>query len=130
MELWYGPLGASIAQDLIEHRLAHDALSVLRKPEATLAWRAAVTKRFDVLLARSKRCRNAVIHGQRPSLGVPATVDTFVRDLGRLVAHESLRAAETGDAPLVQLERWRAELAEQRGRLEAGEAPLTVLFDA
>jgi hypothetical protein len=38
-------------------------------------------------------------------------------------------AAESGDAPLVQLERWRAELAEQRGRLGAGEAPLTVLFD-
>jgi hypothetical protein len=128
LEAYFGPLDATIARGLVENRLLRRALAVLTQADEALRWLAEGEDRFETLLARTKRCRNAVIHGQRPSVGSLATVDEFVRDLGRLVAQESMRSAETGDAPLSQLERWRGELVEQRARLEIGERPLTVLF--
>jgi hypothetical protein len=85
-------------------------------------------RRFKTLLARAERSRNAVIHGQRPSPSVLATVDGFVTDLGRLVAAESMRTAETRQPPLAYLERWRVELIERRARLQSGANPLTTLF--
>lgn len=128
LEVFFGPLDATIARGLVENRLLRRALGVLNRSDEALHWLREAEDRFKALLARTERCRNAVIHGQRPSAGSLATVDEFVRDLGRLVAQESMRSAETGDAPLAQLERWRGGLAEQRALLSVGGQPLAVLF--
>ncbi|MCA1679167.1 MAG: hypothetical protein LC777_09605, partial [Actinobacteria bacterium] len=98
-------------------------------PEKASAWLTALEGRFRCLLARTERQRNAIVHGQRPTEGVLASIDEFVRDLGRLVAQESMRSAETGQPPLSQLERWRVDLLEEHARLSAGESPLQVLFE-
>jgi hypothetical protein len=54
--------------------------------------------------------------------------DPFITTLNAFVAHESFRTAETGNAPLVQLERWRVDTLVERERLEQGEDPVEVLF--
>ncbi|WP_210493619.1 hypothetical protein [Patulibacter sp. SYSU D01012] len=128
LEAYFGPLATTIAEHRPEHRLVRDAVEVLREPKAAVAWLDGQEQLFGRLLERTERCRNAVIHGQRPSLGALKTVDGFIRDLGRLVAQESMRSAQTEQVPLVELERWRNELADQRLRFEAGHRPLDVWF--
>jgi hypothetical protein len=45
------------------------------------------------------------------------------------MAQEAMRSAETGSAPLVELEQARVKLAENRAALSGGARPVDVLFD-
>jgi hypothetical protein len=87
---------------------------------------AALTQleyRFDRLIARSERQRNALIHGTSPTYPVLASVDRFVRELNAFTAQVTLRAAETGETPLERLEIWRIEGHVRRQRLNRGDDP-------
>ncbi|UGS36105.1 hypothetical protein DSM104329_02505 [Capillimicrobium parvum] len=122
------PLDEIISAGLMEHRQVRVGLAVLSDPTAAARWLATRERRFDVLLARAERCRNGVIHGQRPTEGALNTVDGFVADLGRIVARDSVRTAASGLEPLAVLEGWRVGIVEAKARLDAGDGPVEALF--
>lgn len=124
LESYFGPLDALIARGLTEHRSSALALRVLNQPKVAQGFLKEIESRFEVLLARLARSRNAIIHGQRPSAATLGTIDGFVRDLGRLVAADMMRSAETGEAALARLQEWRVELAEVREALDSGRRPV------
>jgi hypothetical protein len=114
--------------DSFAGRIVREACATLTDPHAALLALAALEARFDRLLARTQRQRNALIHGTRPAHAVLETIDGFVRTLNAYMAQESLRTAETGQSPLQQLERSRVQALAQRQRLEEGGDPVEVLF--
>lgn len=114
--------------DALAGRIVREACAVLTDPHAALRAIRTLEARFDRLLARTQRQRNALIHGTRPSLSVLETIDGFVRTLNAYMAQESLRTAETGQNPLQQLERWRVQALMRHQRLEKEEDPVEVMF--
>jgi hypothetical protein len=114
--------------DSFSGRIVREACAALTDSHAALLAVGALEARFDRLLARTQRQRNALIHGTRPTHAVLDTIDGFVRTLNAYMAQESLRTAETGQSPLQQLERWRVQALMRRQRLEKEEDPVEVLF--
>jgi hypothetical protein len=112
----------------LSRKIVRDASAVLTDPKATVRALIRLESRFDLLIARTRRQRNALIHGTRPSQDVINTIDEFVQTLNAYMAQESLRTAETGQAPLHELERWRIDALVRRQRLEQGDNPVEVLF--
>lgn len=109
-------------------RIVREACAALTDPQAALATLTRLKARFDCLIARTERQRNALIHGTRPTQNVLDTVDGFLQTLNAYMAQESFRTAETGQAPLAQLERWRVDALTRKQRLEKGDNPVEVLF--
>lgn len=121
-------LVAALPEGSMEHRIVRDAAAVLISPQAALNRLKELGLRFDRLLERTERQRNALTHGTGTTEPVVAGVDGFVVVLARYVAQEALRRAATGNAPLIELERRRVRALEHEARLEVGESPLTVLW--
>ncbi len=120
--------GALWETDAFSGRIVREACAVLSDAATALAAVVRLEARFDRLLARTERQRNALIHGTRPTPGVLATIDEFVSTLNAYMAQESIRTAETGQAPLEQLEQWRVDALLRREQLERREDPVEVLF--
>lgn len=112
----------------MEHRLIRDALNVLTSPAAAHQRLVELGRRFDLLLARTERQRNALVHGTGVADGVLATVDEFIITLARYAAKEAMDQALTGHEPLIEFERMRIAALEEEVRLSAGENPLDVLY--
>ncbi len=120
-------LPGALPEGSVERRLLRDATERLNSPEAMLTTLGVLRDSFARLLARTRRQRNAVLHGTRPAAGVLASIDDFVIVLGALVAEESMRTAETRREPLVAFEQARARLLEAEARLQAGDDPVWAL---
>jgi hypothetical protein len=114
---------ALLPEGSMQHRLARDALAVVSDRESASAAIARLDRRFRALLARTERQRNALTHGTGTHDVVVKTVDSFVTLLVRLVAQEAMRQATTGEQPLVELERWRADLIDVEIALNAAGDP-------
>jgi hypothetical protein len=97
--------------------LARDTAS----PEAAASWLARLGQRFDVLLARSARQRNAAVHGGATSQGVIETVSPFVADLGRRVASGAMEAAANEESLVVWFEQTRLRARERSSQLRVGQ---------
>jgi hypothetical protein len=114
--------------DAFAGRIVREACAALTSPQAALAALTRLEARFDRLIARTERQRNALIHGTRPARSVLDTVDGFLQTLNAYMAQESFRTAETGQTALAQLERWRVDALRRKQRLENGDDPADVLF--
>lgn len=119
-------LGA-IGPGYLEHRILRDNGGTLLDPGAALDHLDRLRARFRRLLRRAERQRNAIVHGTGTAHSAAATVDSFVSGLAALVAQEAMRQAETGRAPVSELERKRTELLERLARLKRGEAWLAIV---
>lgn len=119
---------AVLPEGSMQHRLVRNAAAVLTSPEAALTQVGALRSRFERLLDRTERSRNALVHGTGTVQAVLASVDHFVTVLARYVAQEAMRQAETGKEPLIELEHARIRLLDQEARLQSGEAPVNVFF--
>ena len=119
---------AVLPEGSFQHRLVRDASDVLQRPEAARKRIEELGNRFESLLIRAERQRNAVVHGSGTEPTVIRTVERFLRTLGRFAAQEAMRTAETSSERLVELERSRIELLEDCARLETGETPVSFLF--
>jgi hypothetical protein len=98
--------------------------------EAAAAWLDAFAQRFDKLLARTVRVRNAILHGAPTVPGVIASVEPFAQQLTARVIGEQLYAV-TSDMSIEQvMEDVRYDAIERRIRLERGEHPADVLFQS
>lgn len=114
-------LGAQLDAGSIERRMVAEVERCAASTEYALLWLDRLEARFDVLLARAIRVRNAITHGGRTVDSVTDSVDTFVAALETLVLGARLYAIEE-DTPLAAvLQRWRVFALEHRRRLEAGE---------
>ncbi|MEJ7791970.1 MAG: hypothetical protein WKF65_08375 [Gaiellaceae bacterium] len=94
---------------------------------AVAAWLATSRTRFDRLLARARRQRNAVAHGTRAVPGILETVEPMLNYLaGRLVGTAHYCAAE--QRPLIgELERWRLVRLQKLGALAGGARPASLV---
>lgn len=119
---------AALPDGSMEQRLVREADAVLTLAEVARVRISELGTRFDRLLARLERQRNALVHGTGTVHPVLSTVDDFAVVLARYVAQEAMRQAETGKEPLIELERERVRALEVDAQLEAGAAPLDVLF--
>ena len=121
---------AALTPGSMAHRIVRDALDVLTSPEKALRRLNELGQRFDRLLARSERQRNALVHGTGTTDAALRGVDEFVRVLANYAAREALDSAESGKQPLVGLEQKRVQALERAAQLESGEAPLEVIWPA
>jgi hypothetical protein len=88
----------------------------------------AHAERFDVLLRRASRVRNAVLHGNDTALPVVTSVEPLLRRLGDEMIGAQLAALRSGGTlPQVLRQRRDRRWAELE-RLRAGERPDRVLF--
>ena len=77
-------------------------------------------RRFDIVLARAARQRNAAVHGSVTVPAVIANVLRFSSSLGHRLVHEALAAAAAGEPLLARLERERLIARERRAALSGG----------
>jgi len=112
----------------MEHRLARETVDILTSPKGALRRLNELGTRFDRLLARTERQRNALTHGTGTTNAAVSGIDSFAVVLARYAANEVMHQVITGKEPLIQLERDRAHALERDARLEAGEDPLGVLW--
>jgi hypothetical protein len=112
----------------MEHRVVREASAVLHSAETARERLQALGRRFDRLLARTERERNALAHGTGTSEAVLRGVDEFVVVLARIGSSEALRQVGAGNEPLIDLEGRRMEFLEADARLKSGEPPLEVLW--
>jgi hypothetical protein len=112
----------------MEHRLARETAEILTSPKGALRRLNELGMRFDRLLARTERQRNALTHGTGTTKAAVRGVDSFAVLLARYAANEVMHQVATGKEPLIELERDRIHALERDARLEAGEDPLDVLW--
>jgi hypothetical protein len=90
---------------------------------ATAAWLDESRRRFDQLLARARRQRNAITHGTRTVPDILASVEPFLSRLaGLLIGSLHYCVVEDRDL-IVELERWRLIRLKRRDALLAGGSP-------
>lgn len=118
----------TLPEGSMEHRLARETNDVLSSPEGALKRLHELGDRFDRLLARTERQRNALTHGTGTAEAVVRGVDGFAVVLARYAANEVMHQASTGKEPLIEFERDRVQALERDSRLEAGDGPLGVLW--
>lgn len=92
------------------------------------AWLEYFDERFERLLARTARQRNAVLHGATTVPAVLASIESFVSQLTNRVVAEKIHAAATGISVVAAMESARYGALERRARLKRGEHPAQVLF--
>ena len=84
----------------MEHRLARETAEVLTSPGGALLRLNRLGVRFDRLLARTERLRNALIHGTGTAERLLLGVNDFAVILALYAADEVMRQARTGKEPL------------------------------
>jgi hypothetical protein len=85
-------------------------------------------RRFDTLMRRTLRQRNAIIHGVHTDADVVASVDRFVARLADYIIVSSLRSAAVGEDLSDALQRARTQTIRILWRLEHG-TPLRGVWD-
>ena len=125
VELAEGLTQGSMAQRLVGETVRRTAAG----PD-TVAWLDAFGKRFDRLIARAERQRNAAVHGATTIPAVLDTVESFVARLsGRIVA-EKLEDAACGVSALDAMEDARYAALERKDRMSKGETAREALFES
>jgi hypothetical protein len=84
--------------------------------------------RFDVLLRRANRVRNAVLHGNDTVPAVVASVEPFLERLAEAVIGAQLRGLETPGGIQAEINELRDHRIAELDRLRNGEDPANVLF--
>jgi hypothetical protein len=114
----------------LEHRVVREAAAVLNDPVAAQRTLRHLGVRFDRLLDRAERQRNALVHGTGTTDAALTAVDHFVVVLAELVAHEAMSNARTRAEPLAGLERARVQALDRDALLELNESPVDAVWQA
>lgn len=93
-------------------------------PVSTREHLAQLEQRFDALLARALRQRNAVVHGLETVSEVVSSVEPFVARLGGFVVAQAVHGAAIGEEPVEALERGRVRSRRILWRLGQREQPV------
>lgn len=122
------PMAPDTPEGSMERRLLDELIRRTESGQAAAGWLAVFERRFDRLLARTVRQRNAVIHGGRIVPAVLSTIEPFVGQLvGRVVA-EKVHAVGSGTSAEQAMDEVRAAVSGRRERLQGGELAEDVLF--
>jgi len=109
-----------------------------RRLKAAAAWAAdparalkrleELQRRFDVLLKRALRQRNATIHGVATLPAVVTSVDGFIAQLAAVVTAQTVACAAEREEPPAALERARADARRTLHELAEGQQPVVDVF--
>ena len=91
-----------------------------KHPAQAASYLDKLSTRFDILLARTQRQRNAIIHGVQTDPDVVASVDRFVSRLADYITVGALHSAAVGEDLAGALERSRAGIRRRIWQLERG----------
>jgi hypothetical protein len=105
----------------MERRQTAHLANCAADPSAAEAWLASFEERFDVLLSRAIRVRNAITHGSITVPSVVTSVVPFVTALESLVLGARHWAFVEDTEPAAKHQQWRIRALDLRQRLEAGE---------
>jgi hypothetical protein len=116
--------------ETMEARMLAEVKERMADGPSALAWFVECEVRFERLLGRARRQRNAITHGTRTVPEVVASIEPFLdRIAGRLIG--ALHASVAEHAQLAtQLERYRAIWQKRKAALGAGGDPATELLPA
>lgn len=123
-------LAAEMPEGSMEHRLLLEVSRRTQDGKSAVEWLDLFGRRFDRLLARAVRQRNAALHGRATVPAVLESVEPFISQLAGRVIGDKLHCAVTGTPLLEEMENVRAASLERRSRLEAGRKPEEVLFQS
>jgi hypothetical protein len=130
----YAPMAVAahcvLPEGSMEHRVVREAAAVLNDPEAARQALLRLGIRFDRLLERAERQRNALVHGTATTEAALIGVDHFVEVLAELVAHEAMHNAQARAKPLAGLERARVQALDRDALLELKKSPMTAIWPA
>jgi hypothetical protein len=121
-------LAKALPEGLMEQRIIAEAHQYTANPNAVLQRLSDHSSRFDRMIARSVRQRNAIIHGALLTPTVVQSCEQFILGLVSRVVRQTLTAAGTGEGVLERLENSRAAWLRQRDALMRGDPPGDVLF--
>lgn len=123
-------LASTLPEGSMQRRLLDEVARRSYTGEDTTEWLKSFARRFERLLARITRQRNAILHGATTVPAVLASIEPFVRQItGRVVA-EQVHAAATGTSAVSNMEIARYGALERLARLRHGEPAHGVLFQA
>jgi hypothetical protein len=112
-----------VAAGSMEERMLAEVEQKSADGPGVAAWLGTSHTRFDRLLARARRQRNAVAHGTRAVPGILETVEPMLNDLaGRLIGAVHYCAVEQRDL-IRELERWRLVRLQKLDALAGGARP-------
>lgn len=122
-------LAEGLTEGSMAQRLVGETVRRTGQGPDTVAWLDALGKRFDRLIARAERQRNAAVHGATTVPAVLETVEPFMARLsGRIVA-EKLEDAASGVRALDAMEDARYAALERKDRMSRGETAREALFE-
>ena len=121
---------AELQTDTMQARVIAQLDVRAASPGNWVAYLNNLGEQFDVLLDRSVRQRNAVLHGADTVTAVVASVGDFVRFMQDAVVQHELAAASSGDTVLSRLERDSIRVRSCVASLEAGRLPVDAIFPA
>ncbi len=122
------PLRAHLEPASMEARMLKEVEERTRDGAAAAAWVSESRKRFERLLARTRRQRNAITHGTRTVPAVLETVEPFLdRVAGRLIGALHYCVAERRDLT-TELQSWRVVRLKRHDDLAAGGDPEGVVW--
>jgi hypothetical protein len=111
----------------MEERMLSEVEQKTADGPAIAAWLGTSRMRFERLLARAKRQRNALAHGTRAVPGVLGTVEPMLDYLaGRLIGAVQYCAVEQRDL-IAELERWRLVRLQKLDALVGGAEPQSLV---
>lgn len=113
----------------LERRRLRCAINWASDPAAARRQVHEHEQRFDILLDRALRQRNAVVHGVKTVPDVVASVDAFIARVAGYIVAQSVHGAGSSDDLVEAIERGRDHARRTVWRLEQGETPVErVLF--
>ena len=112
----------------LERRRLRQAVKWAADPAAARARIGEHEQRFDTLLDRALRQRNAVLHGVKTVPDVVASVDRFVARVAGYIVAQSVHGAGAGDDLVEAIERGRDHARRTLWRLDQGETPVAVVL--
>jgi hypothetical protein len=108
------------------------AVELSKHAASAAAWLEHVDelgREFDLLLARAARQRNAIVHGADTLDEVIESVVDFAAFLQWALVHDQLDAVAEGESLLANLETRSLRVKSRHGRLQAGEAVISSIFE-
>jgi hypothetical protein len=123
-------LASTLPEGSMERRLLDELARRSGSGKDTADWLDYFGLRFEQLLARTNRQRNAVLHGTTTVPAVLASIESFVRQLTSQVVAEQVHAAATRTSAVSNMEIARYGALERLSRLRGGEPADQVLFQA
>jgi hypothetical protein len=114
---------AFVEPETMEARMLVEVKSRMANGPTALKWLDECEQRFDRLLARACRQRNAVTHGTRTISEVVSSIEPFLDRIAGRAIGALQRSVEDRQELSVQLETWKVSREKSKALLSAGGDP-------